>query len=140
MTEGSSWMDEQMESVLTETIDMIPILYAEDPEMKMRLLYSVADMRAYVRKMWVALGAESAVGYAQLNAWVVNSFVTFNPKTVLECKTMAEFLSKLLPWVEKALDVEFTPEEIRGKESLEIIGQSLSKVLTPHLGKLKHGQ
>jgi hypothetical protein len=132
-------LDAKIDELLKETIDLIPELFPDDAEMRMRLVSRVPAIKSVTRKLWRAFGARSVIEFCVLNGGVGNAFVSSNPKTLLECQSTAQFSEKMLGWTERTLGIHYSEEELQGREALDVITQKIAAQANAKLSKLRHG-
>jgi hypothetical protein len=129
-------IDISIDLLLTETLELIPSLFANDPKTKMLLTKQIPNIKAYTKKMWRGIGARSSVDYVVLSANLSTAFVTARPGTVLKCGSYAEFLDSCAKWIAEEFQIDLTPEEIEGKEALIIITSALGEPVNRKLATL----
>lgn len=127
----------QVDALLKESFEMIPVVFAGDAAMQLKLQSSIPAITAFTCKMWQALGARNAVDFVTLNANMGNAFVTSSPKTALDRKTMADFHNHLRTWTQNALGVEFTEEDLDARLALDALSQAISKLASTKLSALR---
>lgn len=134
----SAAVETQLDILLNETFALIPELFAADPDMQQKVQSKVPHMRAYTRKMWVALGARSITDYVSLTTALGNAFVTCNAKSVLSCSSSQELSQRMADWVQKTLGIEFTLEDLLAKGTLELIAAKTAVLVNDKMGKLRN--
>lgn len=133
-------VDSQVDVMLKETFELIPVLFAEDAIVKERLLARIPFMKAYTKAMWTALGARSIPEYVTLTSNLGNVYVLTSARSVLDCKDMGQFMNEMIAWAQETLGFRLSVDEIAGRESLEILSQALNGRVNQKLQRLRLGQ
>lgn len=131
-------VESQLDILLNETFALIPELFHADLDLQQKMQSKIPQMRAYTRKMWLALGARSIPDYVSLTAALGNAFVTCSPKTVLNCSSSPELSQRMADWVQKTLGIEFTLDDLLARGTLELIAAKLAMQVNDKMGKLRN--
>lgn len=130
-------LDQIISDFLKETIDLIPVIYANDPRTQMLLQSQTKNMHSYTKKMWQGLGARSIVDYVTLTINLGHAFLAAKPKVVLQCETYAAYLAAVVSWIENDLCISLTPADHEGKNALMVLGQDLAGSVNKKLAALQ---
>lgn len=133
-------IETHLDTLLHDTFALIPEVFGSDLDMQQKMQSKIPQMRAYTRKMWLALGARSVADYVNLTAALGNAFVTCNAKTVLACSSSPELSQRMADWVQKTLGIEFTLDDLLAKGHLELIAMKIAPLVNDKMGKLRNGR
>lgn len=133
-------LDAAVSELLADSFALIPILFANDPKMKMLLTEQVPNMQSYTKKMWAALGARSAVDYVTLTANLSQAFLAAKPHTTLKCETYADFQNACSAWIERELHITLSAAEHEGKNALLVLSQEIAPAVNKKLQAIRSTQ
>jgi len=112
---------------LEETIAVIPEVCGVDLPTKLHFETRVPHMKAFIERMWVALGATTPLDFSMKMKALGEFAASTHPATMLACKRAVDYSAAIRKIITDYLGVELTPDEEEGYEALATLADLIGK-------------